>query len=336
MEFDIKKIEQVKEFMLAANSCVIVAHKSPDGDSVGSSLALFHFLMSMDINVVVCHPDVAPNTFDWMIGIDDIVTFQHEPDKVSSLIEAADLVFCLDFNALHRVGEEMSVVIQNSKGKRVVIDHHLHPTNEFDVVFSQPSVCSTAEMIFDFIQAIEPSYTFTEPVGEAIYCGIMTDSGSFRFPNVSAHTHEVLAHLILSGVNHTKIHEAVYDSNTINRLKLRGFAINDKMEVLDGLRTTIISLTADELNYYEHEKGDTDGLVNVGLSIVGVDKSIFLKESDGIIKISFRSKGESNPINVLASKHFNGGGHANAAGGRWEGSMESAIKRLKEVLPEFC
>lgn len=164
----------------------------------------------------------------------------------------------------------------------------------------------------------------------------MTDSGSFRYPPVTAHTHEVIAEILKLGVSHEMIHESVFDTNTLSRLKLRGYATNEKLEILPEYATAIISLTADELEKFNYIHGDTDGLVNVGLSINGINKSIFFKEADGIIRISFRSKGANNAINELASTHFGGGGHANAAGGRWEGKLEDAIEKLKSVLPAYC
>jgi len=335
MVFDKEKIKKVNKFITSSDEIVIVAHKSPDGDSIGSSLGLFHYLKGRNKIVTVCHPDPSPHFLNWLDGADKILNFQEQKDVVKEKIKNADLIFCLDFNVLHRVGKDVEAELKESSANLVMIDHHLYPSDEFDLAFSDTSACSTAQLIFDFITHLGHQSEISIAAGEAIYCGIMTDSGSFRFPSTSAHTHEVIASLLRIGVNHSKVHEAVYDTNTIDRLRLRGFAINEKLEILEEYRTAIITLKENELAQFNYTKGDAEGLVNVGLSIVGIDKSIFLKENDGIIKISFRSKGDQNPVNELANKYFNGGGHANAAGGIWEGSMDEAVKKIKDVLPEF-
>lgn len=332
--FNEKNISQVKELLNNSKSIVIVAHKSPDGDSIGSSLGLYHFLKKLDLNVKVCHPDPAPYFLNWMTGFDEIIDAENNLDEVSKEVESADVIFCLDFNAMSRVGV-MKEMMVNSGATKIMIDHHLDPTDEFDMVFSEPASCSTAQLIVDFIDAMGNIDLLDAPIGEPLYCGIMTDSGSFRFPSVTAHTHEVIAKLMKGGVEPYKIHEAVFDTNTFDKLRLKSYAINEKMEILEEFDTSIISLSKAELEQFNYVKGDTEGLVNVGLSITGIKKSIFLTEGDGIIKISFRSKGQDNPINVMAGTYFHGGGHANASGGRWDGDMDEAIAKIKSVLPEF-
>lgn len=332
--FNEQKVAQVEDILSSAENIVIVAHKSPDGDSIGSSLGLFHLLNKLGHSVKVCHPDPAPYFLEWMKGSDQIVDAENHFDEVKNTIKSADVIFCLDFNSLGRVGS-MKEMMEESEGFKIMIDHHLNPSNEFDLSFSEPSSCSTAQLIVDFIEAMGKTELLNEQIGEGLYCGIMTDSGSFRYPSVTAHTHEVIAKLMKGGVLPYKIHEAVFDTNTFDKLKLRSYAINEKMEILEEHKTAIISLTKEELDRFNYVKGDTEGLVNVGLSILGIKKSIFLMEGDGIIKISFRSKGENNPVNIMAGTYFHGGGHANASGGRWEGNMKEAIEKVKSVLPEF-
>jgi len=332
--FDEQSIAQVEKALSASKKIVIVAHKSPDGDSIGSSVGLYHYLVKKGMEVNICHPDPAPYFLDWMTGIDKIKNAEEDPDEVNSLIASADLIFCLDFNTMSRTGKLADQLI-NASATKIVIDHHLHPSDEFDIVFSETSSCSTAQLIVDFIDAMGDTTLIDATIGEALYTGIMTDSGSFRFPSVSAHTHEVIATLIKGGVQPYKVHEAVFDTNTFDKLRLRSYAINDKMEIIEDSKTAIIHLEKSELERFNYVKGDTEGLVNVGLSIIGVKKSIFLMEGDGIIKISFRSKGEDNPVNVMANTYFGGGGHANASGGMWPGTMEEAITKIKSVLPEF-
>ncbi len=332
--FDEQSIVQVKKILSSSKNIVIVAHKSPDGDSIGSSLGLFHYLEKLGCNVKVCHPDPAPYFLEWMTGFDQIIDAESQFEEVNKQVESADLIFCLDFNAMSRVGI-MKEMLTKSDAFKIMIDHHLDPSDEFDLLFSETSSCSTAQLIVDFIEAMGDIDLLDVNIGEPLYCGIMTDSGSFRFPSVTAHTHEVIARLMRGGVEPYKIHEAVFDTNTFDKLRLNSYAINEKMEILDEFKTSIISLDKAELERFNYVKGDTEGLVNVGLSIQGIRKSIFLSEGDGIIKISFRSKGKDNPINVMAGTYFNGGGHANASGGRWDGTMEEAIAKIKSVLPEF-
>ena len=332
--FNEQSIAQVKKVLSTSKKIVIVAHKSPDGDSVGSSVGLYHYLIKKDLEVEICHPDPSPYFLEWMRGVEEIKNAEENHDEVISLIESADVIFCLDFNTMSRTGKLADALI-SATATKIMIDHHLHPSDEFDIVFSETKSCSTAQLIVDFIAALGDTALLDPIIGEALYTGIMTDSGSFRYPSVTAHTHEVIATLMKGGVQPYKVHEAVFDTNTFDKLRLRSYAINDKMEVIEDSKTALIHLDKSDLKNFNYVKGDTEGLVNVGLSIIGIEKSIFLMEGDGIIKISFRSKGEDNPVNVMASTYFGGGGHANASGGMWAGPMEEAIAKIKSVLPEF-
>lgn len=334
MTFNKQRINEVKEFISTSDSIVIISHKSPDGDSIGSSVGLYLYLLKLGKKVEICHPDPAPYFLDWMEGSETIKNAKEHESEVKNSIASADLIFCLDFNSLSRIGVLENEVSQ-AKGTKIMIDHHLDPTDEFDLVFSDTSSCSTAQLIVDFVEAMGDTNLLDSAIGEALYCGIMTDSGSFRFPSVSAHTHEVVATLMKAGLEPYIVHESVFDTNTFDRLRLRSFAINEKTEIIDEHKTAIIYLEKGDLERFNYVKGYTEGLVNVGLSIIGITKSIFLMEHDGIIKISFRSKGKDNPVNVMANTYFSGGGHANASGGKWVGSMEDAIKEVKRVLPEF-
>ena len=337
--FTTDKIQQVTKQLKAAKNVVVVAHKSPDGDAVGSCLGLYGILKSNldsyqfeNLNIIL--PDPAPNFLNWLENFENIINFTDEEESAGQLIKDADIIFCLDFNVLHRVGDEMKENLNASKAFKIMIDHHLEPSDEFDVVFSDTTACSAAQLVFDFATKMNWRNQITPKTGEAFYCGIMTDTGSFRFPSTSAHTHEVIAALLELGVKNHEVHENVFDTNTVTRLKLRGYAINEKLEILEDISTAIISLSEKELWKYDYKKGDTEGLVNVGLSIIGINKAIFLKEMDGLVKISFRSKGIENPVNKFASNYFEGGGHANAAGGAFKGSLEEAITKLKKALYE--
>lgn len=338
MVFTEEKIKQLNALLKDAKHVVITAHKSPDGDSIGSSLALYHYLKEVYTGSLhVCHPDASPKFLQWMEGTQDILSFENNIDEVKSHLSTADVIFCLDFNSFGRVGNEMQPFLSSAPGKKVMIDHHLNPEEEgFEIVFSDTTSCSTAQLIYELIEANGDQSKITKACGEAVYTGIMTDTGSFRFSSTSSKTHRIVADLLDKGIENNKIHENTFDNNSVNRLQLHGHAISNNLEILPEYKTAIIYLTKEELERFNYQKGDTEGLVNTVLSIEGIRKSIFLKESDGIIKISFRSIGEDNPVNTLASEYFHGGGHKNAAGGRHTKDLKGAIDKLKKVLPEFC
>jgi phosphoesterase RecJ-like protein len=247
----------------------------------------------------------------------------------------ADLIFSLDYNEPGRMGEDMGNTLRKTVAKKVMIDHHLHPENYVDVMLSDTSACSTCQLVFDLIENAGWSDFLNSDAGVCLYLGIMTDSGSFRFPSVLPHTHEVVSKLLKLDFNHAIIHENINDTNTLDRLRLKGYACAEKLVVNDELKIAYIWLTKLELERFNHQKGDTEGLVNTALSIMGMKVAVLFTEADGYVKISFRSKGANNPVNVLASTYFNGGGHANASGGRYDGSIEDAIKLFFDVAPSF-
>jgi phosphoesterase RecJ-like protein len=317
-----------------ADHIVITSHKSPDGDSIGSSLALYHFLRAYGKSPVICHPDAAPSFLTWMPGGYDILHFDHSPELVAEKMAAADLIFCLDYNSSNRIGKDMEVHLLSSESIKIMIDHHMDPADFCEIIVSETSVCSTSQLIYELIDQSGNLDLLNEDTGTAIYLGIMTDTGSFRFPSVQPRTHAILEHLLKSGVKHYKVHENVFDTNTLDRLKLRGYAVSEKMEIMHDLPVAIISLTEEELNRFNNQKGDTEGLVNVALSVQGIEMAVFLAEKDGIIKISFRSKGDRF-VNVMAGDHFAGGGHKYASGGMSADSMDETIKRFKSVVYNY-
>jgi phosphoesterase RecJ-like protein len=327
-------IEKAKKLIESANKIVIIGHKSPDGDSIGSSLGLYSSLKKFKKDVKVCMPDPYPGFLSWIEGTDAIENYEQHPDEVKTAMSSADLIFCLDFNSESRVGKLEEVLVE-SKAKKIMIDHHQDPTDFADLTFSFPKECSTCQLIYKFLRECDYLEHLTVSAGEALYCGIMTDTGSFKFPSTTAETHRIIADLIEVGVDHFKVHENVFDQNTEQRLKLRSHILNNSLKVYDEYRTAIIYVSERDLEDFGYVKGDTEGLVNVALSLKTVDRAVFFNESEGLIKISFRSKGVENPVNNIANKYFHGGGHINAAGGRFNGSLEDAVKKFVTVLPEF-
>lgn len=332
MNIETHIIERAK----ASTSIIITAHKSPDGDSIGSSLALYHFLKKLGLNVCICHPDPAPKYLQWMDGADQVVNFEEQEAEIRARFEQADLIFSLDYNHPSRLGETMSELLTASPAFKILIDHHLDPSDFAGLTLSDTATCSTCQLIHRLISVSGHGDLIDAQIGTAIYLGIMTDTGSFRFNSVKPETHRIIADLLEKGVKHDRIHEQIFDVNTPEKLKLRGYATSEKLVILEELKTAYISLSEEELNRFHHEKGDTEGLVNVALSILGVKIAAFFSERDGEVKISFRSKGSEHPINRLANEHFSGGGHANAAGGKFTGSLADAIAKFIQILPEYA
>jgi phosphoesterase RecJ-like protein len=325
----------ITESILSANFIIITAHKSPDGDSVGSSLGLYQYIKKLGKEVVICHPDPAPSFLMWMEGIENILTMQNQAEQIAQHFAKADLVFCLDYNSPERIGEEMQKLLVDSPAKKIMIDHHLDPADFTQISISDTSSSSTAQLIAEVVLNGPYRHLLDEQTGTPLYLGILTDTGSFRFPSVTPKTHDILSKLIASGVKHYQIHEQLNDNNTFEKLKLQGYAMSNNLEVLNEYKVAIISLSAEDLENHKFQKGDTDGLVNMALSIKGIKAAMFFSEKDGMIKISFRSKGQENPVNVLAAEHFEGGGHANASGGVSHLSMPETLEKIKKLIPNY-
>ncbi len=334
MTFTQEKIAIFDQYIKKAQTIVITSHKSPDGDSIGSSLALYHYLKSVHENVIICHPDRAPHFLRWLDGFDQIHTHEENSSFVAEQMQNADLIFCLDYNSPGRIGK-MDDLLAKSNAKKIMIDHHRDPASDFvDLMFSDPLTCSTAQLIYCLIEVKNDLSKIDLSIAQAVYTGLITDTGSFRFSSVTSKTHEIAGKLITTGLNHSLIHERIFDSNTEDRIKLTSYALLEKLVVVREFQTAYISLTKEEQERFSAQKGDTEGLVNQALSLSGVKMAIFFKESDGIIKISFRSSGKI-PVNEMAKGHFKGGGHLNASGGKHVGKMEDAIQKFVTILPKF-
>ncbi|WP_343632193.1 bifunctional oligoribonuclease/PAP phosphatase NrnA [Fluviicola sp.] len=326
--------QKIKEFVDQAQSIVITSHKSPDGDSIGSSLAVYHILKKWGKQVQIVHPDPAPEFLHWVTGREQIVDFETKAEQAVSILQTADLIFCLDYNEPSRVGDQMQEYLMASKATKVMIDHHLHPADFCQAVISETSACSTCELVYKWMEEIDHLDDLNETSGTCIYLGIMTDTGSFRFPSVSAATHEIVADLIRKGVKHYLIHENVYDTNTVDRIKLRGYALSEKLVCLNDIHVAYASLSEEELRKYNYQKGDTEGLVNQILGIQGIKMAVLFVEKDGKVKISFRAKGDYF-VNELAKTHFDGGGHAYASGGASTESLEKTIEKFVTFVKDF-
>ncbi|MEQ9102546.1 MAG: DHH family phosphoesterase [Imperialibacter sp.] len=326
--------KQIEAEILASSSIVITSHKSADGDSVGCSLGLLHFIEKLGKKATICHPDAAPDFLYWL-DTSPIVLMSDEPEKVTNAFEKSDLIFCLDYNSTDRVGSDMQILLESANCQKIMIDHHLNPQGFPTITVSETSASSTSQLIVELIEQSGHGDLLDEKIGTPMYLGILTDTGSFRFSSVQPRTHEILAKLLAAGVQHHLVHEMLSDNNTASRLRLQGYAMAEKLEIMEDYQVSVISLSKEELEKYHYKKGDTDSLANLALSIKGMKAAIVFTERDGIMKISFRSKGKENPVNVMASEHFNGGGHANAAGGMSELSVDETLAKIKDLIPGY-
>lgn len=328
---DVEKAKQLLELINSSKSIVITTHVRPDGDAIGSSLALYNYLSDGGHKVNVLTPDAFPSFFNWMKGSDSIIKVDTETAKAMQLLENADLIFCLDFNDPSRFGS-LGNKIPSVKAKKVMIDHHLNPSDFCDLTFSYPNYSATAEILFDILTAFDAK--INKPIAEALYTGIMTDTGSFRFPSTSAHTHNIVSSLIETGVEHNTIYDNVYDNYSLDRMRFVGHCLLKKLKVFPEYHTALIDVSKEELTQFNHQPGDTEGIVNEALAIKGVNMAALFTERDTTIRISFRSKGDFS-VKEIAEQHFNGGGHQNAAGGRSTDTLENTVKKFVDLLPNL-
>jgi len=311
---------------------VVVSHYNPDGDAVGSSLGFAHLLKAAGHNVRVVLPNSPSDFLDWLPGRGDILCLDRSPDASLSTIRTSDIVFCLDFNRLDRIGG-LEESVRGAKTK-VLIDHHQEPEAFAQATFSDTSASSTCQMVVDIAKALGWEGHLNKEVATCLYTGMVTDSGSFRFRSTTPHTMRTAADLLAHGVDLDQIHNAISDTNSADRLRLLGFTLLERMTVLPEQRTVIIGLGQDDLKKYHFKQGDTEGFVNYGLSIKGMRLAAFFMEHPDLVKISLRSKGDL-PVDRFLKEHFQGGGHANAAGGRSELSLEATVQRFMSLLPAF-
>jgi len=329
----IKNMQAVHKLLDEPQKIVIVTHWSPDGDALGSSLGMYHYLLSRKHTVTVVTPNDYPRFLNFLPGNDKVIDFQKNAKTGKAAIAKADMIFCMDFNSLKRI-EELGKEVEKSKATKVIIDHHQKPDTFADYLIHSVEASSTCELVYGFISANEDGELITKKVATCLYTGIMTDTGSFSFSSTTATTHSCAAMLILAGAENEKIHQQIYNDSTEDRLRLLGYCLSEKLTVLKDYNTAFFSLRADELKKFNHKKGDTEGVVNYALSIAGIEFAAFFVERDGGVKSSFRSKSEFD-VNQFARKHFNGGGHQHAAGGNSDVSLDEVVLQFIAVLPEY-
>jgi bifunctional oligoribonuclease and PAP phosphatase NrnA len=329
-----ENISAFKAFLNQSRRIVILTHFKPDADALGSSLGLAGYLKKKGHAVNVITPSDYPDFLGWMPGNNEVLVFQKEkPKNAETLISQAEMVFCLDFSSLKRINE-LGEMVAKSATKKVLIDHHLEPENFADFEQWSVAAASTAELVYKLICELGDEDLIDSNIANCLYAGVMTDTGGFRHPNTTFDVFMTAASLVKRGADPSRVSKLIYDTNTLERLRLMGFVLGEKLNVLPQYRTAYITLSAEELKKFGSQTGDTEGLVNYGLSIKGIKMSVLISDRRENIKLSFRSLGEFS-VNEFARKHFDGGGHKNAAGGQTNTTLDQTLKKFLELLPLY-
>lgn len=345
--FDIPQIVRVKQLLADAQRIVVFTHLSPDGDAMGSSLAMYHWLKLHDKQAHVVVPNAFPAFLAWLPGAEDIIVYENDTNKAQQVIDQADLHICLDFNEPNRIGPVGKLMLQTSCPK-ILIDHHLHPDSFPTETFSYPPAAATCELVYRFFWQMADGVA---PIGEGetamriamcLYTGLMTDTGNFAFNSNDPDLYEIVAELMRNGIDKDSIYNAVFNQYSENRMRLMGYSLHSKMRVYPEYHAALIAISDEELAQFDFQPGDTEGLVNMPLQISDVYYSLLLREDKKIvqgkqqakIKVSLRSQGD-RPVNVLAREVFNGGGHKNASGGDFYGPLNKAIEAFENAMPDY-
>jgi len=329
-------LQKLKHLLKSPKNIVVVPHQNPDGDAMGSTLALNRFLNKTGHKATVVAPNDYPTFLKWLPASDDVILFDSNTEDASDLIAKADIIFILDFNALHRTGDAMASVLEKSKATFVMIDHHQQPEAISEFIYSDVSISSTSQMVYHFIDKLNKLDIIDADVATCLYTGIMTDTGSFKYNTTTSTTHRVVAALIDKGADNNAIHTQVYDNNSYHRVQLLGHVL-ETMKVLKQYNAAYMVLTEADKEKYNFKKGDSEGFVNYGLSIKGIKLAVIFIEDkvQSIVKMSFRSQGTFS-VNDFSRAHFSGGGHINAAGGRSKDNIETTVAKFLEVLPQYA
>lgn len=321
--------QRFKKLLKNSQKIAIVTHWSPDGDAMGSSLALYLFLLKLGKKAQVIVPNAYPDFLQWLPGNKQVINFQENEKKGEKILMTADAIFTLDFNSYKRL-EKLGEILTKTTAPKILVDHHQQPDNYASLYFYDVKACSTCELIYDLIVGLGYKNLIDKKIASCLYTGLMTDTGSFRYSSVTYKTHLILSELLRTGIVPSDIHSAVYDNYSLQRLKLLGFALNEKLKLIKGYPVAYLTLSEKELRHFNYQKGDTEGLVNYPFSIKGIKVCALFSEMDGQVKISFRSKGKID-MNTFARKYFEGGGHINAAGGK-SSSLQEAESRFVEFV----
>ncbi|MGQ1911518.1 DHH family phosphoesterase [Marinifilum sp. RC60d5] len=330
---DKELINEAEILLKESKQISIIPHSGPDGDAIGSSLALLQYLKKKGQDAQIISPSAYPLFLRWLPENSDVWIYTNMKKKAEEYINASDLLFIVDHNSFKRSGD-LEKVLERASVKKIMIDHHPEPEPIVDLMFSDTKMCSTCELMYEFIEALGDENLIDDKISECLYTGIITDTGGLSYNSSQPRTYQIVGSLIANGIDKSKIHSNIYDNFSPDRMKLLGHCLDQGLEVLNEYNTAIIKLTKEDLLKFNYKDGDTEGFVNYPLSIQGMQISVIFIEKEDMVKISFRSKGNV-PINLVAREHFSGGGHVNAAGGRSLDKLEVAIENFKKVIPDF-
>ena len=330
---DKNKLKELKSILEASRSVVLTCHMSPDGDAIGATNAFSLLLRSMGKQTSVLTPDQAPYDLAFVPGFDEMTAYTRNPVKAERLLRAADLILCRDYNGLKRVAQ-MAPHISQSRARKVLIDHHLHPEDFCDLVISHPEQTSTCELVYRIFDELGYMDKVDTPIAECLYTGMMTDTGNFSYNSNHPDIYLMVAELVRRGVNKDRIYKLACNTSSETRMRLIGYAIAEKMELYPEHKASFIVLTRDDLDRFNYQSGDTETLANMPLAIPEVVWSTFFRQENGYVKVSMRSEGDF-AVNTFCTRYFNGGGHLNAAGGEFRGSMEEAIATYHQLLNDL-
>lgn len=328
------EINALKDVLAQPKRIVITTHYKPDGDAMGSSLGLYNYLIQKEHQIKVISPSDYPMFLHWLPGNAEVLIYTEQPEESKQYVADADLIFCLDFNALARI-DTLGELVRESKAHKVLIDHHPDPEGFDDYRYWSTSACATAQLVFELItNVLHDGDLINKDVASCLYTGIVTDSGSFRYPNTTAAVHRIAAELINRGVENGKIHQLLFNNFSENRLRFLGHCLMNRLEVFPEFNTALIAVRKEDLANYQIAVGDTEGLVNYALSIGGIHLAILIIDRPDKVKLSLRSIGDF-PANEICKKYFNGGGHRNAAGGSSDDKLDQVVEQVKSILPTY-
>jgi phosphoesterase RecJ-like protein len=311
----------------------ITTHHKPDGDAIGSMLGLYHYLTAKGHYVTAVAPSEVPDFLKWMPACEKVINFEGQSDAAKTALKSADVIFGLDFNDFNRT-KHLEQLMTESAAPKIMLDHHLLPKDQWNYGISQPEKSSTCEVVYDFINLNGDNAIIDKNMAACLYVGVMTDTGSFKFPATTASVHLMVGDLLTRGIDHTRIHEDVYDSWSEGRMRFLGYVLIEKMEVFRKYNAALITLSRKDMNLFNVQNGDTEGLVNYPLSIAGINFATLITERSDEVKLSFRSKG-SFDVSRFARLYFDGGGHFNASGGRSKMSFDETILHFKKILSDI-
>jgi len=328
-----ENIAALKKLLSIPKDIVITSHRNPDGDAIGSSLGLYHFLNKHGHTVRVAFPSEYPDFVSWMPDADKIIIYDIEIERTEEVLKRADIIFSLDYNALARIDKMGEIIEDLPKATKVMIDHHLYPDRFADYELSDPTASSTCELVYDFIEMLDAKKDLDKTIGECLYTGIVTDTGSFKYAT-SAKLFNIVADLMKHGIDDYKIQDLVFNCQTEKQLRLLGHCLHNRMEILPEYKTGIIWLNRSDYEFFNIQRGDTEGIVNFLLKMKNVKVAAFITEQPTIVKLSLRSKGDIS-VQEICQKHFKGGGHKNASGGSSYQGLKGTLRTFKEILPNY-